>query len=133
MAEASLVEQQIAVHKQGQLKAGDGTVDCEVLGLTRRGAQLRLLDPIGGPLGGQRDVFRSLPGFGQLSCSVLDVKGDLAELRFQGDAETQDAMFQEHLAAVGDDAGRRRYLRRSDTLRGTRSGRGGEVVGPTTG
>src|SRR3546814_8033290 len=74
MAEASLVEQQIAVHKPGQLKAGDGTVDCEVLSLTRRGAQLRLLGPLGGPLGGQRDVFLSLHGFGQLSCSVLDVK-----------------------------------------------------------
>src|SRR3546814_316556 len=128
MAEASLVEQQIAVHKPGQLKAGDGTVDCEVLSLTRRGAQLRLLGPLGGPLGGQRDVFLSLHGFGQLSCSVLDVKGDLAELRFQGDAETQDAMFQDLLARLGDDEGRRRYLRRSVLWPGTLSCRGGQFV-----
>src|SRR3546814_9497787 len=75
------------------------------------------------------DVCSSdLHGFGQLSCSVLDVKGDLAELRFQGDAETQDAMFQDLLARLGDDEGRRRYLRRSVLWPGTLSCRGGQFV-----
>jgi len=45
--------------------------------------------------------------------------GDTAELRFLGDPETQDAVFQEILAHIGDDEGRRRYLRRSVLWPGT--------------
>jgi hypothetical protein len=115
MADVSLVEQQIVVRMPGQLQVGDGTVDCEVLTLSRRGAQVRLL----GELGDQRDLFLALPGFGQLSCRVADRDGDVAELRFQGDGETQDAVFQDIVARLADEEGRRSYLRRSVLWPGT--------------
>ena len=115
MADVSLVEQQIAVRKPGQLQAGDGTVDCEVLTLSRRGAQVRLL----GALGEQRELFLTLRGFEQLSCHVASLDGDVAELRFQGDGETQDAVFQDIIARLADEEGRRRYLRRSVLWPGT--------------
>lgn len=115
MAEVSLVEQQIAVGKPGQLLCGDGTVDCEVLTLTRRGARVRLI----GDLGGQREVFLSLRDFGQLSCRVGDLDGDIAELGFQGDGEALDAMFQDIIARLADEEARRRYLRRSVLWPGT--------------
>jgi hypothetical protein len=115
MADVSLVEQQIVVRMPGQLQVGDGTVDCEVLTLSRRGAQVRLL----GELGDQRELFLTLRGFGQLSCRVASLDGDVAELRFQGDGETQDAVFQDIVARLADEEGRRRYLRRSVLWPGT--------------
>jgi len=115
MGDVSLVEQEIAVGKPGQLQTGAGGVDCEVLSLTRRGAKVRLQ----GALDGQGALFLSLRDFGQLSCRLEKRDGDLAELAFQGDAETLDALFQDVLARMGDEEGRRRYLRRSVLWPGT--------------
>lgn len=115
MADVSLAEQQITVHKPGQLLLSAGTLDCEILALTRRGAQVRFA----GSLGKQRECFLLLRGFGQLSCRVVKLDGGVAELSFQGDAESLDALFQDILAQIGDDEGRRRYLRRSVLWPGT--------------
>jgi hypothetical protein len=115
MADASLVEQRIEMQQPGQLQGRAGTVDCEVLTLSRRGAEVRFA----GDLGGEREVFLALRDFGHLSCRVVKVNGDLAELSFQGDPEAQDAMFQDIIARLGDDEGRRRYLRRSVLWPGT--------------
>ena len=115
MADVSLAEQKIALRMPGQLQLADGPADCEVLTLTRRGAQVR----VAGTIGTQRDLFLVLRGFGQLSCQVEKLDRDLAELSFQGDPETLDAMFQDILARLGDEEGRRRYLRRSVLWPGT--------------
>jgi hypothetical protein len=115
MGEAGLAEQRIVVQQPGQLQAAEGTVDCEVLTVTRRGAQVRLI----GSLGRQRDFFLSLGGFGQLSCRLEKRDGDLADLSFQGDAESLDAIFQDIVGRLGDEEGRRRYLRRSVLWPGT--------------
>lgn len=121
MAELTLVEQRIALQQPGKLHSSDGTVDCEVIHLSRKGAQVRLL----APLGDAEDLFLAISGFGQLSCRIMDAEGDYADLRFQGDAETQDAVFQEIVAQLADDEGRRRYLRRSVLWPGTlKSGHG---------
>ena len=115
MGDVRVVEQEIAVGKPGQLQTGAGSVDCEVLSLTRRGAKVRLQ----GRLEPQGVLFLSLRDFGQLSCRVEKRDGDLVELAFQGDAETLDALFQDVLARIGDEEGRRRYLRRSVLWPGT--------------
>lgn len=117
MAEASVIEQRVAVTKPGRLHGGDGSIDCEILSLARWGAQVRLL----GAVGAQRELFLSIDGFGQLSCRVTEVVGDIADLRFEGDAESQEAMFQDILDRVGDEEARRRYLRRSVLWPGTLS------------
>src|SRR3546814_8072196 len=91
MAEASVIEQRVAVTKPGRLHGGDGSIDCEILSLARWGAQVRLL----GALGAQRELFLSIDGFGQLSCRVTEVVGDIADLRFEGDAESQEAIRSE--------------------------------------
>ena len=115
MGDVRVVEQEIALGKPGQLQTGVGSVDCEVLSLTRRGAKVRLQ----GSLEPQGVLFLSLRDFGQLSCRVEKRDGDFAELAFQGDAETLDALFQDVLARMGDEEGRRRYLRRSVLWPGT--------------
>jgi hypothetical protein len=127
MAEVSFLEQQIAVSQPGRLQGPKGAVDCEVLTLSRKGAQVRLSGEKGGKLGGDLDdspdgageLHLSIRDFGQLSCRIVDLDGDVAELRFQGDPETQEAVFQEVLARLGDEEGRRRYLRRSVLWPGT--------------
>lgn len=119
MVELTLVEQQIALDQPGKLQNADDVVDCTVVQLSRKGAQVHLQ----AELGEAEDVFLTIQGFGQLSCRVVDNDGDYADLRFQGDPETQDAVFQEILAQMGDEEGRRRYLRRSVLWPGTlRSG-----------
>lgn len=115
MADASLVEQQIEVQQPGQLQGKAGIVDCEILTLSRRRATVR----VEGTLGDERELFLSLRGFGQMSCRVAKRDGDRAELIFQGDPEAQDAMFQDIIARLGDEEGRRRYLRRSVLWPGT--------------
>lgn len=117
MADVSLAEQQIVVRKPGQLQLAGGALDCEILTLTRRGAQVRFA----GSLGKQRDLFLALRGFGQLACRVVKLDGDRADLSFQGDAEALDAMFQDIVARLADEEGRRRYLRRSVLWPGTLS------------
>lgn len=123
MAEVSFLEQQIAVSQPGRLQGPKGAVDCEVLTLSRKGAQVRLSGEKGGELGSDLDdageLHLSIRDFGQLSCRVVDLDGDIAELRFQGDPETQESVFQEVLARLGDEEGRRRYLRRSVLWPGT--------------
>lgn len=116
MAEVSFIEQQIAVQQPGRLQGAEGVVDCEIVSLSRRGAQVRLSAPLAEE---PRELFLSIRGFGQLACRVIDRDGDTADLRFLGDPETQDAVFQEILAHLGDDEGRRRYLRRSVLWPGT--------------
>jgi len=116
MAEVSIIEQQIAVQQPGKLQSPEGVVDCEIVSLSRRGAQVRLSEPLAAE---PRELFLSIRGFGQLACRVMERDGDTAELRFLGDPETQDAVFQEILAHIGDDEGRRRYLRRSVLWPGT--------------
>ncbi|GAB4351832.1 MAG: hypothetical protein Kow00114_00110 [Kiloniellaceae bacterium] len=116
MAEVSFAEQQIEISQPGRLQSAAGAVDCEIFNLSRRGALVRL----GAPLAeNPRELFLSIRGFGQLSCRVVDRDGDTVELRFLGDPETQDAVFQEILAYLGDEEGRRRYLRRSVLWPGT--------------
>ena len=116
MAEVSFAEHQIAVSQPGRLQGTGGAVDCEIVSLSRRGAQVRLNAPFPE---GLREPFLSIRGFGQLSCRVVARDGDSAELHFLGDPETQDAVFQEILGLVGDEEGRRRYLRRSVLWPGT--------------
>lgn len=115
MADASLVEQQIEVQQPGQLQGKASIIDCEILTLSRRGAALR----VEGDLAGEREFFLSLRGFGQLSCRVAKCDGELVEVTFQGDPEAQDAMFQDVIARLADEEGRRRYLRRSVLWPGT--------------
>jgi len=115
MAELTLVEQQIALHQPGKLHSGDTILDCEVVQLSRKGAQVRLQ----GALSESDNLFLTIEGFGQLACRVMDADGDYADLRFQGDPETQEAVFQEILGQLGDEEGRRRYLRRSVLWPGT--------------
>jgi len=119
MAEANFVEQQIVVQQPGRLQGAGGVVDCEVLNLSRRGAQVRLTAPLGDDIAAQRDLFLAIRGFGQLSCRIIDRDGDYADLHFLGDPETQDAVFQEILSHIGDAEGQRRYLRRSVLWPGT--------------
>ena len=123
MAEAKVVEHRIAVKVPGQLQGPGGAAACEILSLSRRGAQVHLLEPFGE----EQELFLSIRGFGQLSCRVTQRDGDDAELRFEGDAETLDAVFQEILAHLGDDEGRRRYLRRSVLWPGTLKGDRGQI------
>ena len=118
MAELIVIEQQVALDQPGKLQSATGTVDCEVVALSRKGAQVRLF----APLGDTEDLFLAIAGFGQLACRVIDADGDYADLRFDGDDETQDAMFQDILARLGDEEGRRRYLRRSVLWPGTLQG-----------
>lgn len=123
MGDASLVEQQIVVQQPGQLQGSAGPIDCEVLTLTRRGAEVRVAGKAGGlgdgsPGQGQT-LFLALRGFGQLACRVGKREGDRIEVRFQGEPETLDAMFQDILARLGDEEGRRHYLRRSVLWPGT--------------
>lgn len=115
MVELTLVEQQVALNQPGKLQSGDEILDCTVLQFSRKGAQVRLE----GELQEADEVFLLIEGFGQLSCRVMDSDGDYADLRFQGDPETQDSVFQELLAQMGDEEGRRRYLRRSVLWPGT--------------
>jgi len=115
MAEAGIIEQPITVNKPGQVQGRDGAIDCEILSLTRRGAQVHLM----GVLGDEQDVFLSVRGFGQLACRIMHRDGAVADLRFQGDGETQDAVFQEIVERLGDEEGRRRHLRRSVLWPGT--------------
>lgn len=115
MADASLVEQQIEVQQPGQLRGGAGIVDCEILTLSRRSAAVRLE----GDLVDDHELYLSMRGFGQLPCRVAKRSGDVVELVFQGDPENQDAMFQDIIARLGDEEGRRRYLRRSVLWPGT--------------
>ncbi len=124
MAELVLVEQQVALEQPGKLQSDDGTIDCEVVTLSRRGAQVRL----GGPLGEAEDLFLTIADFGQLACRVMDSDGNYADLRFQGDPETQDAVFQDILARLGDEEGRRHYLRRSVLWPGTLLGTKGRMA-----
>ena len=128
MGDVSLVEQQIVVQQPAQLQGSAGPVDCEVLTLTRRGAEVRVAGPGGfgdGAPGGAPTLFLALRGFGQLCCRIARREGDRVELRFQGEPESLDAMFQEILARLGDEEGRRRYLRRSVLWPGTlTSGKG---------
>lgn len=115
MVELTLVEQRVALNQSAKLKTADDIVDCMVVQLSRKGAQVRLE----GELAEDGDVFLTIEGFGQLSCRVTDRDGDTADLRFQGDPESQDAVFQDILARLGDEEGRRRYLRRSVLWPGT--------------
>jgi PilZ domain len=119
MMEANFIEQQIAVRQPGRLQSADGVVDCEIVTLSRGGAQVRLMAPLGDEAAAQRDLFLAVRGFGQLSCRVMDLDGDFVDLRFLGDAETQEAVFQEILSHLGDAEGQRRYLRRSVLWPGT--------------
>jgi PilZ domain len=123
MAELTLVEQSFALNQPGKLNTADGSVDCEVLSLSRKGAQVRL----DGALEESDKLFLAIREFGQLSCRIEELEGDTAELRFQGDPETQEAVFQEILAQFGDDEGRRRYLRRSVLWPGSLQGAQGEM------
>ena len=109
MAELTVVEQSIALSQPGKLNTDDGSVDCEVLSLSRKGAQVRL----DGALDGDGELYLAIRDFGLLSCRIMDRDGDYADLRFQGDPETLEAVFQEILGRLGDDEGQRRYLRRS--------------------
>ncbi|MEO3430311.1 PilZ domain-containing protein [Pelagibius sp. CAU 1746] len=109
------MEQQVALNQPGRLQSGDRSLDCVVVRLSRKGAQVRFE----GPLPDAGEVFLSIEGFGQLSCSLVDSDDGYADLRFEGDPETQDAVFQELLAQMGDEEGRRRYLRRSVLWPGT--------------
>lgn len=123
MVELVLVEEQVALDQPGKLQSENGSVDCEVVTLTRKGAQVRLTEP----LGEAEDLFLAIADFGQIACRVMDADGDYADLRFQADPETQDAVFQEILARLGDDEGRRRFLRRSVLWPGTLHGAEGEM------
>ena len=113
MTEAGVFDQQIAVNQPARLHCGDGVVDCEVVSLSRRGAQVRLGAALNAAADAQSDLYLALRGFGQLACRMVDHDGTYADLRFLGDPETQDAVFQEILAHLGDEEGRRQYLRRS--------------------
>ncbi len=115
MAEVTLVEQRISVQQPGQLQGPDGTLECEILTLSRKGAQVRVADD----LGESREFYLSIRDFGQLACSVVGFEDGIAELRFDGDPETQDSVFQEIVAQLGDEEGRRRFLRRSVLWPGT--------------
>lgn len=115
MAEVNLVEQRITVQQPGQLQGPDGTIECEILTLSRKGAQVRVEDDLGEP----QEFYLSIRDFGQLSCRVVDFDDGVAELRFEGDPETQDAVFQEIVAQLADEEGRRRFLRRSVLWPGT--------------
>ncbi len=120
MAELTLVEQQIALQQPGKLHSGDAILECEVVQLSRKGAQIRLdQQRLQGALEASKDLYLAIEGFGQLACRVMDAEGDYADLRFQGDPETQEAVFQEILGQLGDEEGRRRYLRRSVLWPGT--------------
>jgi hypothetical protein len=123
MAELTLVEQQIDLAQPGKLHSRDGIVDCEVVRLSRKGARVRLLCA----LSDTGELFLAIRGFGQLACRIEKVDGDLADLRFQGDAETQDAVFQDILARLGDAEGRRQYLRRSVLWPGTLKSANGQM------
>ncbi len=123
MVELTLVEQQVALDQPGKLQSGDETLDCMVVQLSRKGAQVRLE----GELQETEEVFLSIEGFGQLSCRVVDSDGGYADLRFQGDPETQESVFQELLAQMGDEEGRRRYLRRSVLWPGTLKSSAGQI------
>lgn len=115
MAELTLVEQQIVLDHPGKLQGPEGTVDCEVVWISRKGAQVRLQ----GEVKDGDELFLTIEGFDRLTCCVTGAEGDCLELRFQGDPETQDAVFQEIVAHLGDDEGQRRYLRRSVLWPGT--------------
>jgi hypothetical protein len=115
MAEVNIAEQRISVKAPALLQGQDGAATCEIVSLSRGGARVRLLEA----LGGEEALFLSIRGFGQLSCRVTGRDGDHAELGFEGDAETLDAVFQEILTHLGDEEGRRRYLRRSVLWPGT--------------
>jgi len=115
MAEANLVEQRITVQQPGQLQGPDGIIECEILTLSRKGAQLR----VEGDLGEHSEFYLSIRDFGQLACRVVDFDDGIAELRFDGDPETQDSVFQEIVAQLADEEGRRHFLRRSVLWPGT--------------
>jgi hypothetical protein len=115
MAEANLVEQRISVQQPGQLQGPDGTIECEILTLSRQGAQLRGE----GDLGEHSEFDHSIRDFGQLACRVVEFDDGIAELRFEGDPETQDSVFQEIVAQLADAEGRRHFLRRSVLWPGT--------------
>src|SRR3546814_9430642 len=93
MAEASVIEQRVAVPKPGRLHGGDSSIDCEILSLARWGAQVRLR----GALGAQRELFLPIDGFRQLSCRVTEVVVDIADLRFAGDAESRSEVHTSEL------------------------------------
>lgn len=109
MTELRLVEQQVALMQPGKIHTPDGLVDCEILLLSRQAARVRLL----GDLKGATELFLAVRGFGQLACRLERFDADCAELSFCGDAESQDAIFQDILDRFGDEDGQRRFLRRS--------------------
>jgi|GEM_PF-1143621 len=128
MTELTLVEQQITLQQPGKLHCGDTILDCEIVQISRKGAQVRLPDSLPESQDiTEEDLFLAIPGFGQLACRVMDAGGDYADLRFQGDPETQDAVFQELLGHLGDEEGRRRYLRRSVLWPGTMKAERGQM------
>ena len=117
MADIRLVEQQVALMQPAKIHTTDSIVDCEVLMLSRSKARVRLLGAV--PETG--DLFLAVRGFGQLACRLERIDGDCADLALCGDAESQDAVFQDILDRFGDEEGRRRFLRRSVLWPGTLS------------
>ena len=109
MTELQLVEQRVALMQPAKIHTTGGLVDCEILLMSREGARVRLL----GELHGAGGMFLALRGFGQLTCRLERADGDCVELAFCGDAEDQDAIFQDILDRFGDEEGQRRFLRRS--------------------
>lgn len=109
MTELRMVEQRVALMQPGKIHTPDSLVDCEILLLSREGARVRVL----GDLQGATDLFLAVRGFGQLACRLGQVDGDCVELNFCGDAESQDATFQDILDRFGDEEGQRHFLRRS--------------------
>ncbi len=109
MTEMRLVEQRVALMQPGKIHTPDALVDCEILLFSRKGARVRLL----GDLHGATDLFLAIRDFGQLSCRLAQVDDDCIEVSFCGDAESQDAVFQDILDRFADEEGQRRFLRRS--------------------
>ncbi|NIA67529.1 PilZ domain-containing protein [Pelagibius litoralis] len=123
MADIRLVEQQVALMQPAKIHTTDSIVDCEVLMLSRSKARVRLLGAV--PETG--DLFLAVRGFGQLACRLERIDSDCADLALCGDAESQDAVFQDILDRFGDEEGRRRFLRRSVLWPGTLSAGGNKL------
>ena len=109
MTELRLVEQRVALMQPAKIHTPGGLLDCEILLISREGARVRLL----GDLQSGSELYLALHGFGQLACRIERTDGDCVELTFCGDAENQDAIFQDILDRFGDEEGQRRFLRRS--------------------
>ena len=125
MAELVLVEQQVSLDEAGRLIDDAGNaVDCRVVQISRRSARVHL----DGKLAAAENLYLSIAGFGQLSCRVRQQDGEVVDLRLEGDPETQEAIFQEIIAELGDEEGRRHYLRRSVLWPGTLKGPKGQYA-----